>query len=103
MNSHDRRKEAVPAYWVSDFGVFREVPLPNHRPLYWHSDDALNYVLSLIKEKDEGLWNYLMKKLENSGVITTQVTQQSSENVSDESIKKATKEEALTRHVDLSL
>jgi len=35
MSSLERRKDASPAYWVNAFGVFREVAMPGHRPLYW--------------------------------------------------------------------
>jgi hypothetical protein len=35
MNSHDRTSTSKPAYWVNSFGVFKEVAMPNHRPLYW--------------------------------------------------------------------
>jgi hypothetical protein len=35
VSSLERRKDASPAYWVNAFGVFREVAMPNHRPLYW--------------------------------------------------------------------
>lgn len=35
MNSHDRTSTSKPAYWVNSFGVFKEVAMPGHRPLYW--------------------------------------------------------------------
>jgi hypothetical protein len=35
VSSLERRKDASPAYWVNAFGVFREVAMPGHRPLYW--------------------------------------------------------------------
>jgi hypothetical protein len=40
MNSYERRKDKSPAYWITDFGVLKEVEYYNDppeglRPLYW--------------------------------------------------------------------
>lgn len=40
MNSYERRRDKSPAYWVTDFGVLKEVEYDNDppeglRPLYW--------------------------------------------------------------------
>lgn len=40
MNSYERRKDKSPAYWVTEFGVLKEVEFDNDppeglRPLYW--------------------------------------------------------------------
>jgi hypothetical protein len=33
--SYERRKDCVPAYWVTEFGVLKETKIEGCHPLYW--------------------------------------------------------------------
>lgn len=60
MNSYERRKDKSPAYWVDDYGIFKEVtwdpadPPDGFRPLYWGRSRLPKERLAELYEQSEG-------------------------------------------------